>query len=110
MNPFPKDWELLSLFECEPETGYEYFFRYDSIRGRDRIWCEIWRDELEVKLKWWQDDELRLDLLLRWVDSMTVETLSGCDALNLNFRDPLVSPLRFQIKPTIKLTWGTEWH
>ena len=111
MDPYPQDWELVSVFECAPETDGDYFYRrFDSIRSADRIWCEIWPDELELKLKWWNKGELRIDLDLRWVDGLTVETLHGCDAINVTFRDRTILPLRFQLKPFISLSWGTRWH
>ena len=110
MDPFPEDWELLSLFECEPETDDYQFKRFDTTIQDDRIWCEIWRDELELKLKWWKNDDLRLDLDLRWVAGMQVETLKGCDAMNITFRESCLLPLRFQLKPFISLSWGTKWN
>jgi hypothetical protein len=72
MNPFPQEWELLSLFECEPtivDRGVPWEYNcliFETSRGKDHIRCEIEPGYETIKLQWWQEKNDVLTLDLHW--------------------------------------------
>jgi len=114
MNPFPDDWELLALFESEPQISdrdVPWFYNcltFETTRGTDHIRCKIEPGYEKFKLNWWQGRDERLTLELSWVRALRVVTGGGKDYLVLSFRDPHLLDLEFHLKPTIRLRWGTS--
>src|SRR3954466_13854431 len=92
IKPFPEDWRLICLFECEPtvrdpNTHWVYNrVRFLTERGPDRILCEVEPASEIVEIHWWQSGLLRLHLDLRWVSSLAIVESSGRDALVVDFR------------------------
>jgi hypothetical protein len=113
MEPFPADFELLSLFECEPtvsDSGVPWAYnclRFDTHRGPDRVVCEIEPGYETVRLWWHRDNVEVVRLSLNWVRGLTVEKLAGVEALIALFRDPALEPLRLQLRPRVQIRWGT---
>ena len=114
MNPFPQEWELLSVFESEPtvvDRGVPWEYNsliFETCRGDDCIRCEIEPGYEIIKLKWWRGRLEMLDLDLYWVRGLRVVTGGGKDCLIASFRDPHLLDLEFHLKPTICLKWGTS--
>jgi hypothetical protein len=114
MNPFPEEWELLSLFEVEPALAdrdvpwYYNHLTFDTSRGDDRIRCEIEAGYEVIRLKWWNQGQERLSLDLNRVRSLKVITGSGRDYFIASFQDALLLDLEFHLKPTIYFRWGTS--
>ena len=79
MNPFPADYELLSLFECEPtvaDAGIPWAYntlRFDTTRGADRIVCEIAPGYEVVRLSWERAGAEIVRLHLNWVQGLEIE-------------------------------------
>jgi prepilin-type processing-associated H-X9-DG protein len=114
MNPFPNEWELLALFECEPvildpNVPWAYnHLTFTSQRGQDSIVCVIEPGYSVVNFTWryWRDVRVHLDL--HWVQGIVIETGGGRDAMNLTFLDGHLRPLTLQLKPHISCIWGTN--
>jgi hypothetical protein len=112
MNPFPDDWQLIGLFESEPallDPGLPWVYNrltFQTQRGCDRIVSEIEPASEILTIRWWHQGELRLNLDLRWVSSLTV-CLEGKDALIANFRGGVcLDPLELQLRPRLLLSWS----
>lgn len=110
MDPFPQDWELLWVFECEPIKVDVTDIVFDSLRDKDRVLCHILPLEDEVLLSWWSEGVLRVDLKLRYVRSLEADTKDGVSALIFAFRQPGLMPLKIQFRPAISFEWGTNWY
>jgi hypothetical protein len=116
MNPFPEDWQLIGLFEGEPEVldpEMPWSFntlRFEFRRDLDRLRCLLLSADEGLEIHWWQADLLRLHLSLNWVRSLVVEITAGSDILVAHFRygRGFVSPLRIQLRPHVSIAWGTE--
>ena len=113
MDPFPEEWELISLFETEPrelDPGIPWAYNnltFETERGSNRILCVIEPGYERLDFTWWHNDTKHLALKLYWVSGLTVITGGGCDYLVASFRNPFLSQLRLQLKPTIECEWGT---
>jgi hypothetical protein len=114
MDPFPEEWELLSLFEVEPvisDRDVPWFYNlltFETTRGDDHIKCEIEPGYEIIRLTWWQGRHEKLSLDLHWVRSLRVVTGSGQDYFVASFRDKTLLDLEFHLKPQICLRWGTS--
>lgn len=114
MNPFPEEWELLSLFESEPKVSDRdvprFYNRliYETTRDRDRVRCEIEPAYDTLKITWWHAGQEKLKLELHWVLGLRVVTGRGIDYLIASFRDPFLCDLEFHLKPEICLRWATS--
>ena len=116
MDLFPAEYELLSLFECEPTLtvpGVPWAYnclRFDTTRGADRVVCEIEPGDEIVRLTWEHDGSEFVRLDLNWVCGLGVESRDGCEALVGFFREAAIEPFRLQLKPRVHLRWGTAIH
>lgn len=114
MDPFPKEWELLALFESEPsiadrDVPWCYnVLTFETTRGSDRVCCEIEAGYEKIRLNWWHGQEQRLSLDLNWVSALRVITGGGKDYFVASFRDPHLLDLEFHLRPTICLRWATS--
>jgi hypothetical protein len=114
MDPFPEEWELIGVFEAEPELadpGVPWAYNrlcFDTVRGDDHIHCVIEPGYETVEFTWSQGDVPRLSLDLHWVRGLTARTGSGREILTLELRDASLLPLEIQLKPTIQVKWGTR--
>ncbi len=113
MNPFPDEWELLSLFEAEPrlhdpDIPWVYnTLSFETARGSDRILCVIEPGYERLDFQWWHNQGRHLALKLHRVSGLRVVTGGGSEYLVATFRDDNLSQLRLQLKPTIECEWGT---
>ncbi len=107
MNPFPEEWELLSLFEGEPEMTHPRIpwycntLTFETTRGENRIRCEIEPADEQIRLYWWQDREERLSLDLHWVRGLEVFTSSEGDYFVASLRDESLANLESHLKPSM---------
>ena len=114
MNPFPEEWELLSLFESEPtsiDRGVPWFYNcliFETTRDQDHVRCELEPGYEILRLRWWHGSQERLALDLHWVHSLRVVTGGGRDYLIAAFRDEHLLDLEFHLKPVVCLRWGTS--
>ena len=114
MDPFPEEWELLSLFEVEPtitDRDVPWFYNkltFETTRGEDHIRCEIEPGYEILRLVWWRGHHEVLSLDLHWVRCLRVVTGGGQDYFIASFRGPNLLDLEFHLKPTIRLRWGTS--
>ena len=113
IDPFPRDWELMEFFGCEPSlldpnVPWVYnLLRYESENGGDRVVCDIEPASEIVEIKWWQGGILRLELGLHAVKSLTIDESSGAASLILELRNELASPVTFQVRPHVAASFGT---
>jgi hypothetical protein len=114
MNPFPKDWELIGLFECEPEClDADIPWCYNQLtfrtsRGDDQITCIISPGYEELQWEWRQNGLKITELNLHSVAGLDVMFENGKESLIAHFRDKFLIPLVLQLKPHINILWGTE--
>jgi hypothetical protein len=116
IEPFPQDWQLIGLFECEPsllDPGVPWAYnrlRFLTERGLDRIQCEIEPASEIVEVRWWQSGQLRLQLDLQWVKGLGIEESPGREALVAGFRygRGFVCPLVLQLRPHVSVSWNTS--
>ena len=112
MDPFPEVWELLSLFEAEPtlsDPELPLFYNaitFETKRGDDEIRCEIFPASGNFEFVWTQHGELRLHIVLRCVEGMSVFTGNGRDVLSLSFRDDHMEEIEIQLRPHVSCVWG----
>ncbi len=113
MEPFPDEWQLLSLFENEPQLldpGVPWAYNnltFETTRGSDRILCVIEPGSERLDFTWWHNQSKQLTLELHWVSALKVVTGGGYDYMIATFRDKHLSELRLQLRPTIECKWGT---
>jgi hypothetical protein len=114
MEPFPKDWELIGLFECEPKSldpvvpwAYNHLTLH-TVRNNDEISCMIEPGYEVVTIIWKKNGQEIVNLDLHWVQGLEVEMKEGNEFLSAHFRDKSLLPLILQLKPTIGVKWGTS--
>ena len=113
MDPFPEEWEFVSLFETDPhildpDLPWRYnTLTFDTTRGADRILCTIQPGYEQLDFSWWHAEIRHLHLELRWVCSLTVTSDADAEYLLAEFRDSHLRTLRIQLRPTIHCEWGT---
>ncbi len=113
MEPFPEEWQLLSLFETEPrilDPGIPWAYNnltFETTRGSDRILCVIEPAYERLDFTWWHNQSKHLTLERHWVSGLTVVTGEGNDYMVATFRDQHLTELRLQLRPTIECKWGT---
>ncbi|MFM2093293.1 MAG: hypothetical protein RIS70_417 [Planctomycetota bacterium] len=114
IDPFPEAWQLLAFFHCEPtlldpDVPWAYNqITFDHTFGDDRVQCVIEPGYERLDLSWWQHQSPRLTLRLCDVTGLTVVNAPDFDCLVATFRDPQLMPLRFQLRPCIRVEWGTS--
>lgn len=116
MHRFPNDYELIQLFECEPALTdgnvpwcYNHL-AFTSVRGRDRIECEIEPAEEVLQFRWYMENLERVNLDLRSVSGIRVNLTNEEESLSAFF--PRRSGLRtlvIQLKPRIRIAWGNDF-
>lgn len=88
---FPELFELIGFFEAEPvltdqsEEWYYNHLAFTTVRGRDRIECEMEPSNFLIKLRWYQDEKEMLDLILETMTSLTIETQGGLEVMRVRF-------------------------
>lgn len=112
VDPFPHEYELLSLFESEPtlldpKVPWAYnTLHFETTRGVDHVICEIEPGYEVVRISWNRDGNEVVHLNLNWVLGLSVEVEDGREALISHFRDPALEPLRLQLRPFVHLGWA----
>lgn len=115
MNPFPENWELIELFEAEPELanpelGSNWAYNtltFSTVRNEDRVRCVIEPGESFLQLEWSRNGKEIVSLVVRWVSGMTIEGSNGKEVLVVIFDSERLLPLRVQLKPSVHVFWGT---
>ena len=113
MNPFPEQYELIGLFECEPvladaDIPWEYnSLRFDTMRGVNRLVCEIAPGYEVVRLEWTRDGVEMVHLEMNGVHGLIVETVGDRETLIGTFLEPAIDEFRLQLRPSVHLRWGT---
>lgn len=114
MDPFPEPWELIGLFECEPdlaEIGVPWVYnlvRFVRLRGNERIECAIHQADHEFAFRWLVDGEPIIDLDLHDVVGLEVRQDEGKESLVLTTGDPRQRPLQIDISPRVRLVLADE--
>jgi hypothetical protein len=116
IEPFPQDWQLIGLFECEPalaDSDIPWVYNrltFQTDRGDDRIACDLEPASEIIALRWWQRGQLRLRLDLRQVAALAVDLTPAREALLVTFRlrCAYLNPLEVQLRPELLISWGTS--
>jgi hypothetical protein len=114
MNPFPKDWELIGLFECEPDcldADIPWFYNsltFKTNRANDELTCIIEPADEVLKISWQRNARKIVDLDLHWISGLEIVMAHPNESLIVQFRDKNLLPLVLQLKPYINLCWGTN--
>jgi hypothetical protein len=114
MDPFPKEHELISFFESEPELldkqvpwAYNQL-RFEVRQGEDYIVCEIEPGYEQLRIRWQRGGTEVVTLDLNTVVGLVVEAEGGGETLVAMLRDPHLHDLRFRLRPKPHLEWGTD--
>jgi hypothetical protein len=114
MDPFPKDWELIGLFECEPDcldANVPWCYNqltFKTSRNENEIICVIAPGYEELQWEWRNNGQKIIELNLCSVAGLDVTMENGKESLIAHFRDKFLMPLVFQLKPHINISWGTD--
>ena len=113
MDPFPKQHELISIFESEPELlDLDAPWTYNRLtfktqRGSDHIAYVIEPASRIVQIDWSRDGNRVVSLDLNSVSSLEVVTETPIETITAHFReDGSLQPCVLQLKPTVRLSWG----
>jgi len=104
---------LLELFECEPEVsdpGVPWVYNQLTFRtrhGSDEVDIVLWMADGHLQLAWRRDGREIISLEVEEMTSLRAELDSRADALVATFR-PGVRDLRIQLRPEIRVSWGTQ--
>jgi hypothetical protein len=114
IEPLPKDWELIGLFECEPKCldpsmpwSYNQL-TFHTVRNNDEIICVIEPGDEVVEIILKNSGREIVNLDLHWVQGLEVQMKDGNEFLTIYFRDKNLIPLILQLKPVIGVKWGTS--
>ena len=109
MTPFPEPWELISLFECEPEETdpglvWKYnLLRFVRTRDNERIECSIHDADREVAFRWSVDGADKIVLDLHHVVGLSVYRERGREGLALTLSSDRFHPIRIDITPSVRV-------
>lgn len=110
MNPFPKDHELVSLFESEPRVlDNEVPWYYNSlffslVRNNDRIECIIEPAYSTISFRLMIENRLIYNLHFENIEGMEIEKSKEKEFLKIIFNDEdTVKILLLETKPNINL-------
>ena len=114
MRPFPKNFELVSFFECEPDVldkdipwAYnELIFNSKSKNGTLHVKMVTGSEIMDVS--WTQDGNTVLFLKLKGVLSLQITDDQKFDTLIAGFRNQDVDDLVIKIRPVISVSWGYD--
>lgn len=114
MKSFPEEYELIDIFECEPQIMDKKLpWFYNSLkfilnRNKDLIELELEPSIGLVKIVWSQSERQLMSLHLENVMGLEIEKNKGIENLHIIFRgENFVNPLILQLKPEIHIKWGT---
>ena len=113
MNPFPEDYELISLFESEPQLAdpkvpWAYNrLEFSLTRSNGTLSCVIEPGYEALVLDWMRDGEMVVHLDLRWVLGLEVRSGGGRESLVATMRDTHLKQLHVQTSPKLAVSWGT---
>jgi hypothetical protein len=114
MEPFPKEHELISLFESEPRlTDSDLPWTYNTLtfeltRGKDKVECEIHPGYEQLEFRWFRGTDELVVLELRDVRGLEAEQSRDTDSLIVKFREEgSLRDLRIRLRPSIHVLWGT---
>ena len=113
MDPFPDDWQLIQLFESDPQLGDERtpwaYNRLEFTLERDngRLRCVIEPGHETLALEWTQEGETVVELKLHWVRGLEVRSSDRQDLLVATLRDAHLTELACQTAPRLSVSWGT---
>jgi hypothetical protein len=109
MKPFPEPWELIGLFEAEPEEtdpglAWKYnLIRFVRTRGSERMECWIHQADHEVGFRWTVEGTDKIVLDLHHVVGLTVYREHGREGLALTLRDDHFHPIRIDLAPMVRV-------
>jgi hypothetical protein len=112
MKPFPKQFELISFFESEPEvTDKGLSWHYNHLRFRyekseDVIECDIEPASGILDIQWTQAGKVRSVFNLRNVSSLRVEDKDGEERLIASFLGQKMEDFTLWTKPHVHVQWG----
>ena len=111
MDPFPERWELVSLFESEPEVDHPdepwpyTRARLSLVRGDGRLDFQDVPADQEVDLTYTVDGRVVVALALRRVLALRVYQEQGTEGLEVTMQDASRGDLRVQTAPDITFVW-----
>jgi hypothetical protein len=112
IDSFPEPHELLSFFEAEPTLldptvpGYYNMQTFDTLRGDDRVRCELEPGYEELRVRWTRGDTELVRVALRDIATVRIEAERGREVLVASFRSTALLPFRLQLRPTVHIFFG----
>ncbi|WEK56060.1 MAG: hypothetical protein P0Y55_08435 [Candidatus Cohnella colombiensis] len=114
MNPFPKEHELIDVFESEPkikdnETPFYYnHLEYLLTRDNGSLQCELEPGIHWARVIWKQKDETLVDLELESIKGIEIEKRNGKEFIHFIFYEGNgIKNLIVRTKPNFSISWGT---
>jgi hypothetical protein len=114
MDPFPEQWELISLFEGEPtllDPDVPWFYnRVAFVHQRDdeRIECAIEPAEHALDFTWSIDDRIVVRLQLANVVGLVVRQTPESEGLTITTSPAKLGSLYIQVSPDVGVIWTAD--
>jgi hypothetical protein len=109
MHPFPERWELIGLFECEPQEtdpGLDWKYnllRFVRTRADERMECWIHEADREVGFRWSTGGTDRIVLDLHDVVGVRVYREKDREGLALTLGADRFHPIRIDLSPSVRV-------
>ncbi len=114
MNPFPREDELLSIFESEPivlDKELPFYYNhliYQLRRNNGELYVEIEPGMHWSRMIWKQEGKTIIDLELENIKGLQIERRNENEYLHYLFREETeFKTLIVKTKPTFSMAWGT---
>jgi hypothetical protein len=113
MDPFPEQWELISLFESEPtlmDPGVPWIYNHVTFvldRAGERIECMIHEADQEVAFRWLVGGRTVVQLELTDVVGLEVSHGDNTEGLTVTTSDA-GRLLYIQISPDVSVVWSAD--
>ncbi|MEM8491619.1 MAG: hypothetical protein AAF756_12430 [Pseudomonadota bacterium] len=116
---YPEEWEFMSFFEVEPRhidpiEEVPWFYNgptYETQRGCFAIKFVLDPASCQFELEIHCNDNPFVFLCGERIKSMKIDTLQSTERMIVTFEErggPLLLDLVLQLKPTVRIAWGTE--
>ena len=111
MNPFPEDWELLSLFDGEPtvlDSGVPWFYNritFTVDRPLGRVECSIGPADHALTFRCSTEEQTVIALQLDDVSGLSTWRQGKLEGFTATLEDPRRGELRIQISPDVSVAW-----
>jgi hypothetical protein len=114
MDPFPEQWELISLFESEPtllDPEVPWFYNRVAFvlqRDDERIECDIEPADHMLDFRWSIQDRTVVRLQLANVVGLVVRQTPESEGLTITTSGAELGSLYIQVSPEVGVIWTAD--